>query len=236
MADPISSAPDIANLDGLQGRPTFIQIRPPDAAGAAARRVGAAIIGVVLVAALGWTAYRLTDEPLVTEALPEARTPVPSQPPPRDLSPELAIVVIDAAMSSPAWSRPSLIDRLSPFDPSANARDAQAGAQRAVASPDTPPSTASYEVSVRLGKGETIGGALQKRGFAADSVAEAVAALAPHVSLKRLPIGLVLTLRAQPGEEEAGRPILQALTLQPDARREITVARDDGGNYVVERR
>ena len=87
---------------------------------------------------------------------------------------------------------------------------------------------------MRLGKGDTIGSALQKLGFAAETIAASVSALAPHVSLKRLPIGLGITLQIRPSAEEDAKPILQALTLHPEGRREITVERDDEGHYVVE--
>ena len=88
---------------------------------------------------------------------------------------------------------------------------------------------------MRLEKADTIGSALQKLGFEADAIADAVSALAPHVKLKRLPIGLGMKLRIRPSEEEGAKPILQALTLQPEGRREITVERDDDGQYVLER-
>jgi len=91
-----------------------------------------------------------------------------------------------------------------------------------------------YEASVRLEKGDTIGSALQRLGFEAAAIADAVSAVAPHVRLKRLPIGLGMMLQIRPSEKEGARPILQALTLQPDGRREITVERNDEGQYVVE--
>jgi hypothetical protein len=56
---------------------------------------------------------------------------------------------------------------------------------------------------------------LQKLGFQANAIADAVSALAPHVRLKRLPIGLGMTLQIRPSEQEGANPILQALTLQP---------------------
>jgi len=68
----------------------------------------------------------------------------------------------------------------------------------------------SYEVSVRLEKGDTIGSALQKLGFEAEAIADAVSALAPHIRLKRLPIGLGMTLQIQPSEKEGAKPILIA--------------------------
>ena len=40
-------------------------------------------------------------------------------------------------------------------------------------------------------------------------------------------------LQIRPAEEQGARPILQALTLQPEGHKEITVERDDAGNYLV---
>ena len=42
-----------------------------------------------------------------------------------------------------------------------------------------------------------------------------------------------MTVQVRPSGTEDARPILQALTLQPEGRREITVERDDDGQYVV---
>jgi hypothetical protein len=124
------------------------------------------------------------------------------------------------------------MDWISPFDAPVPDRQVLSGASPA----DTRNATqaSSYEVSVRLEKGDTIGSALQKLGFGAEAIADAVSALTPHVRLKRLPIGLGMTLQIRPSEKEGAKPILQALTLQPEGRREITVERDDEGQYVVE--
>ena len=43
-----------------------------------------------------------------------------------------------------------------------------------------------------------------------------------------------MTLQIRPPDQEGARPILQALTLHPEGRHEITVERDDAGQYVVE--
>jgi hypothetical protein len=43
-----------------------------------------------------------------------------------------------------------------------------------------------------------------------------------------------MSLQIRPPEEEGAKPILQALTLQSEGRRGITVERDDAGQYVVE--
>jgi hypothetical protein len=93
----------------------------------------------------------------------------------------------------------------------------------------------SAAISVQLGKGDTIASALRKLGFTKDTVADVISALAPHVRLQRLPIGLGLTVQIRPSEEDSARPILQALTLHPEGRREIKVERDSDGNYAVER-
>ena len=192
-------------------------------------------VGIALVAALGWAAYRLTVNqvgPVVMQAAPTVTETLSPQPVPADLYPELARLTTDAAVSAPVWSRESLMDWISPFDASVPDRQVLSGAPPA----DTRNVTqaGSYEVSVRLGKGDTIGSALQKLGFEAEAIADAVSALAPHIRLKRLPIGLGMTLQIQPSEKEGAKPILQALTLQPEGRREITVERDDDGQYIVE--
>jgi hypothetical protein len=225
-----------SNPDESTRPPTFVQIRPPARPGAAYRVLGIVGVGLALVAALGWGAYRLTVHQAVAPVAMQAAPPVaetpPPQPVPADLESELAELRIDTAVSEPAWRRQSLMDRISPFDASVPERlpspDAPADARNAAAEPG------SYEVSVRLGKGDTIGSALQKLGFEAEAIADAISALAPHVRLKRLPVGLGMTLQVRPPETGSAKPILQALTLQPEGRREITVERGDDGQYVVE--
>jgi hypothetical protein len=234
MADPSSSRLESSDPDGARRPPTFVQIRPPARPGAAPLKLGIGGAGLVLAAVLCWGAYRLSVEqvaPLVTQAaLTATETPSPRQEP-ADLYPELARLATDEAIATPTWGRESLMDRIAPFDPSVPDRSMLSNAPPADTRPEA--HAGSYEVTARLGKGETIGSALQKRGFAAETVAEVVSALARHVSLKRLPIGLGMVLQIRPAEEEGARPILQALTLQPEGRREITVERDNGGDYLV---
>jgi hypothetical protein len=223
------------NLDEQPRPPTFVQIRTPAGPGIVRRMLFIVGAGIALVAACGWAIHRLTVDQAASvvmqpaPAVTETRVP---QPAPADLDSELARLTIDAAVSAPAWTRESLIDRISPFDASVPARQMHSDAPPA--DPRNATQAGSYEVSVRLGKGDSIGSALQKLGFEAEAVADAVSALAPHVRLKRLPIGLAMTLEIRPPDKEGARPILQALTLQPEGRREITVERDDGGQYVVE--
>lgn len=205
-------------------------------------------VGLSLVSAAGWAAYRSVDRPsppAMIAAAPTvnvetvAPTPLPPpQPAAEDLYDELARRALDAAVGDPPWSRGSLLDRMSPFDPSVAAR-----LPAATSPADAPPTNtgnatdvASFEMVVQLGKGETIGTALKKRGFTAETIAHVIAALAPHVSLKRLPIGLDMTVEARPSGRQGGSPILEALTLHPEGGREIKVARNGEGNFAVERR
>jgi hypothetical protein len=167
-------------------------------------------------------------------------TETPPQPVQADQYPELVRHATNAAISAPVWSRQTLLDRISPFDPSAPDRGTRADAQQPTdigSATDMGSATqaGSYDVSVHLGKGDTIGGALLKLGFEAEAIADAVSALARHVSLKRLPIGLGMTVQIRPSEKEGAKPVLQALTMQPEGRREITVERNGKGQYVVVR-
>ena len=236
MPERSSWRPDPSDSDGRPRPPTFVQIRPPVAASRGRRNLGILCVSLALAIALGWAIYRTTDErdpPVVVQASP-AVTDAPSpQPVAADLPAELDRRAIDAAISTPAWSRKSLMDRVSPFDPSASDR---------VPSRTPPADTArathagSSQVSVRLGKGDTVGSALQKLGFTSDAIADVISALAPHVRLKRLPIGSGMTVQIQASGDEGGKPVLQAITLHPEGRREIKVERDGVGNYAVERR
>ena len=71
---------------------------------------------------------------------------------------------------------------------------------------------------------------MQKLGFTSDAIADVISALAPHVRLKRLPIGSGMTVQIQASGDQGGKPVLQAITLHPEGRREIKVERDGEGN------
>lgn len=228
--------------------PTFVQIRPPVKRSGAGRKLGILAVGLALASAAAGAAYRWIDRPsapgmiatapaVTAETLASIPLPLP-QPTPEDLYGELARRAVDAALANPPWSRGSLLDRMSPFDPSAAAR-----VPADTPPSDTPPTSmgnaataGAFEMAVQLGKGETIGSALKKRGFAADTIAHVISALAPHVSLKRLPIGLDMTVEVRPSGQDGASPILEALTLHPEGGREIKVERNGAGNYAVERR
>jgi hypothetical protein len=238
MADAVPSRPDSWDPDETRRPPTFVQIRPPAAPGGARRKAGIVVAGLALAVALGWAVHRMTDEregPAATQAAPTAPTvthiaapqPVPLPP---DLYDELARSAIDTAVSTPPWSRESLMDRVSPFDPSV--RDRMPSGVQPVDTADAA-HAGSVEIAVRLGKGDTIGSALRKLGIASDAITDVISALAPHVRLKRLPTGLAMTVQIRPSEEQGVKPILQALTLHPEGRREIKVQRDSEGDYAV---
>ena len=219
MADPSSSRPDLSNVDKSPRPPTFVRIDAP-LPGSRRKVLVVVGVGIALTTALGWAAWRLTPQPAAPVAMQAApavaEVPAP-QPAPANLDSELARLTIDTAASQPVWRRESLMDRISPFDASVPDHQTPSGP-----SPSDPPNATpdgSYEMSVRLGRGDTIGSALQKLGFEAKAIADAVAAVAPHVRLKRLPIGLGMTLQIRPPEQEGAKPILQALTLQPEGRR-----------------
>jgi hypothetical protein len=162
----------------------------------------------------------------------------PPQPVQTDPYPELVKHRTNAAVSAPVWSQQTLMDRISPFDPSVPDRGPRADANPSDKTNATDIGNASqpdsYEALVHLGKGDTIGGALLKLGFEAEAVADAVSALARHVSLKRLPIGLGMKVKIRRSEQESAKPVLQALTIQPEGR-EITVERNGKNQYVVVR-
>jgi hypothetical protein len=223
------------NLDESTRPPTFVQIREPAGPAIARRMLFVGGVAIALAAAFGWAVWHLTADqgaPVAMQAAPAVTKPLSPPPAPANLESELARLTIDAAASEPFWTRESLMDGILPFDASVPARQLVADAEPADARHAT--QADSYEVSVRLGKGDTIASALQRLGLEAETIADAVSALAPHVRVKRLPIGLGMTLQIRPPDKEGARPILQALTLQPEGRREITVERDDGGQYVVE--
>ena len=240
-ADP-PCGPESVRFDEPQRAPTFVQIRPPAESTATGRMVlGLVGVGIAFVAVMGWTAHRLS----VREAAPIVPQPAPlmTEPPPQpvqaDQYPELVRHATSEAVSAPTWSRQTLMDRISPFNPSVPDRGTRADGKPTDIGSATDIGNAtqpgSYEVSVHLGKGDTIGGALVKLGFEAEAIADAVSALARHVSLKRLPIGLGMTVQIRPSEKEGAKPVLQALTMQPEGRREITVERSGKGQYVVVR-
>ncbi len=221
--------------DAAPRPPTFVQIRPPARPGLVRRALLLAGGGITLIAALGWIAHRtLFDQPVVPVAAQAPPATIASQPSPvpARVDTARAAPVIGADIAMPLWSEETLMDRIVPFDVSARGRPTDPGAPPADAEPANPADAS--QVSLRLAKGDTIGSALQKLGFETAAIADAISALAPHVKLKSLPVGLALTLQVRRSANDDNKPVLQALTLQPEGR-PITVERTDDGQYVVEK-
>ena len=235
MADESHRRTHSSDLGGPQRPPTFVQIHPPARQTNTRWSFGILAGALALVTALAWVGYGVTGKleapvgPQETQAI--TNTPAPQQ---ASLQPDdkLARGVIDFAVSRPAWTREPPMDWLSPFDPSVSDRPPPP-----VPPPDTVPSPqgAPTEISLRLGKGDTIGSALQKLGIASDTIAAVSSALAAHISLKSLPTGLVITVLIGLSEDGT-KPLLQALTLHPEGRRTIKVERNGKGNYAVQQR
>ena len=95
------------------------------------------------------------------------------------------------------------------------------------------PVPAVVETSARLKKGGTVAGALHGLGIAAKDVSNAIVALKSRVRLNRLPVGQEITVKLGPADG-ADEPLLMALAIRPEPRREITLERDDSGDFSVE--
>lgn len=96
---------------------------------------------------------------------------------------------------------------------------------------DTPQPVESYVTIVRLEKGDTVSSVLEELDFAPEEVGKAVRALSSRLKLTRLQVGQALTLEVRAPSDDDAKPVLEALTIRPDARREITLRRDDEGAY-----
>jgi murein DD-endopeptidase MepM/ murein hydrolase activator NlpD len=106
--------------------------------------------------------------------------------------------------------------------------------QEAPPSPATTPAPSAVETTARLKKGGTIAGALHGLGIATKDVGNAVAALKARVRLNRLPVGQEINVTLGPTEDDEGKPLLVALRIRPEPRREVTLERDDSGDFSVD--
>jgi murein DD-endopeptidase MepM/ murein hydrolase activator NlpD len=93
-----------------------------------------------------------------------------------------------------------------------------------------------YEATVRIEKGDSLESLLRDMDFAPDEIRKAVAALKPVLKGARLPAGETITLQVQTPSQADGKPILQTLVIRPEARREITLERNDDGSYSASQR
>ena len=214
----------IVNSSSPRPSPTFVQIRKPAAAGATMRTLGILLGGLVLAAVFVWLAPR---EPLPPSAPAEIGGAMPQLA-------DAPAVHFEAGPSMPEAEVLALQEAPSPGDTAA-AAGPEPGPP--VATPDVEPQAPMpapvVETSARLKKGGTVAGVLHELGITAKDVSNAVAALKARVRLNRLPVGQEITVTLGPAEG-ADEPLLMALAIRPEPRREITLERDEGGEFSVE--
>ena len=213
----------IVNSASSRSSPTFVQIRKPAAAGDTKRTVGILLGGLLVVAMLVWLAPR---DPLPPPVPVEVESASPQMAEAPDMRPETGTPMPDALalQEAPSSDDPAAATGPAPSPPaSMPAREPQAAA----------PAPAAVETSARLKKGGTVAGVLHELGIASKDVSNAVAALKSHVRLNRLPVGQEITVKLGPAED-ADEPLLMALAIRPEPSREITLERDDTGDYNVE--
>ena len=195
-------------------KPTFVQIHAPPAPTSIDRVwqvTSLALGGLAVLAILGWTAP--TPAPLhpAPESATPASTPMAS---PRlasalDFYPESGTSMPESTALSSTTLGPML-------------------SQMEIAAPPF------VETSLRLEKGDTVARVLRRLGVAAADVAEIVATLAAHVRMERLPTGQAMTVKIQPPDEAGEKPVVLALSIRPEPRREYTLERDGEGDYRIE--
>jgi murein DD-endopeptidase MepM/ murein hydrolase activator NlpD len=216
----------IVNSTSPRSSPTFVQIRKPAAAADTIRTVGILLGGLALVAVFVWLVPR-----------------EPQPPPPLEIasaSPQLADAP-DATPESDTSATESatmaLQEAPAPADSAAAAALPEPVPPAAMPEPEQPPAAAPaspvIETSARLKKGGTVAGALHELGIAAEDVTNAIAALKARVRLNRLPVGQEITVRLGPADDY-GKAVLVALSIRPEPRREVTLERDEGGDFSVE--
>lgn len=209
----------IVNSSSPRPSPTFVQIRKPAAAGDTKRTVGILLGCLLPVAVLIWLTPR---DPLP----PSARAEI------EGASPQIAEVPDTPMPEPPALPEVPSADDTAAASPSAPGPEASPPASM----PDSPvavPAPAAVETSARLKKGGTVAGLLHGLGIAAKDVSNAVAALKSRVRLNRLRVGQEITVTLVPAEG-ADEPLLMALAIRPEPRREITLERNDSGDFSVE--
>jgi murein DD-endopeptidase MepM/ murein hydrolase activator NlpD len=171
------------------------------------------LAGVVVVSLLGLLLLRVPPEKA------PATTPVRTVTP-YDVYPETGTEMAAADTYVPSTSS------LLPMD--------GGEAAEAVPEPSADELPDLVEATLRLDKGDSIARLLRKVGLAATDIAAVVAALSDHVGLRSLPIGQLLGVTLGRPASPGDGPVLHALTIRPDPRREIKVRRNPDGDYSVE--
>jgi murein DD-endopeptidase MepM/ murein hydrolase activator NlpD len=194
--------------------PTFVQIHAPAPSGGIVRTVGVGLCCLAVVACVGWGVARFAFDPSVA-----AGGRIPSRlASPLDLYPESGTPLPEMVALAPADA--SIAEAATGSEP------LPAGTEDAA--------LPIVETSVHLKKGDTIARVLGRLGIVAGDAAEIVAALAEHVHMERLAIGQAITVKIRPPDEAGAEPVLLALSIRPEPRREYLLERDEDGDYAVE--
>lgn len=188
---------------------------PPAPVGPLSAKIGVGLVGLVVVAALA----------ALTRFSPEHGAPVEVAVERRPVGDLLPYPESGTSMPETAFLLPFLAPDSPPDPPTSEEILAASRAGQA------PP---FVETLVRLGKGDTVARVLNRLGVAAGEASDIIAALAEHVRLKSLPIGQAMTVRIRPADAAGGKPLLIGLTIRPEPRREITLEREEDGDYSVE--
>jgi murein DD-endopeptidase MepM/ murein hydrolase activator NlpD len=170
------------------------------------RAVAVAFAGLAAVATAGWFMVQELRAPSPASDVP--------QPPARQISAQDAY----PESGTPMPAAPAVIEPDQPIG----------DASGSVVVDEAP---RVYEMSVRLEKGDTVAGVLRELDLAAGDVAQVIEALTGHVNLRRLPVGQSIDMKLRAAAEGQTSPILLALAVRPEARREVTIERDAEGEF-----
>jgi len=211
------------------------RIRQPAANRDTWRTIGVLLGGLALVAAMVWLAPRGPLVPSADVATGGAAPQIAEAP---DEHPEPAIVLPEptAPMRQEASAQEATAPDAAPEPETTPLSDATDGAAAATTTqvPATTAAPAAVETSTRLKKGGTVAGALHGLGIANSDIGNAIAALKPRVRLNQLPVGQEINVTLGPTEDDDGKPRLAALRIRPEPRREVTLERDEDGDFSIE--
>lgn len=84
---------------------------------------------------------------------------------------------------------------------------------------------------LRLARGDTLASLLADLDFDRGDVARAIAALRPHLDIRRLKVGQAVHVALERPADPDTPPILHGLTIRPEARRQVILELDDSGAY-----
>jgi hypothetical protein len=197
-------------------RATLVQVRSSAAVVPGWIKRGAGYSSLALLAVLCWAALR---QDLPVEGLPPAAPveiaaapPLAAEPP----APSPLLAPDTAGMPEPAdIALPPIVVATAPAEA---------------------PPLEPYEMTVRLEKGDTLASILRDQEIPPGEVARIIAALKPHLKLTRLQVDQDIHLEMRTLGQGDATPVLQALAIRPEARKEITLERDEDGSFSVHKK